>query len=254
MDRKIEIRKERDFGQKFNVTIEFIRQEFKPIMKGIIYISGPFIVLASLMGAYYQRNSISLLSFSIENQDLLTDDFWISAVALILFSMLAYIFIFAVVNEYVKRYQDSQKSLEINALWEGVKSALPGYFISTLGYSGLLFFASLVAGFVFAGFIALNIFIINMFLVVGLVIGVFFSFVLLYLTFVTYNTEHAGLFGSIRRTLSLLKGDWWSSLGLFIVSWLMVSIVSMVFSIPNLILTSVGVWHSSGHPDSLVVR
>ncbi len=249
---KIEFRKERDFGQKFNATIEFIRQEFKPLFKGVIYIAGPFIALASLVGAYYQKYSLSLLNFSLDSEEFLADDFWISAVALFLFSMLAYVLIFAVVNEYVKQYQaTSGKSVEVKDLWEKVRSALPGYILSALGYAGLVFLISMASGFIAAGIISLNVFLLNMIMVLGFIFGIFFLTVGLYLTIIAYNTERTGLFGSINLTIGLLKGNWWRTLGLFIVSWFIVSIVSMVFTIPNIILTSIGVWHSVQEKETL---
>jgi hypothetical protein len=102
----------------------------------------------------------------------------------------------------------------------------------------------MASGFIAAGVISLNVFLLNTVLVIGFIIGIFFLTVCVYLTLIAYNTERTGLFGSINFTISLLKGNLWRTLGLFIVSWFMVSIVSMVFTIPNIILTSIGVWHS----------
>ena len=111
-NQKIQFRKVRDFGQKFNATFEFLRQEFKPLMNALLYIAGPFIVLGGIMGAYYQKNSISMMNLSLDSEEFFADDFWISAVVMIVFSFLAYIFIFATLNEYIKIY--NQKNTSVN--------------------------------------------------------------------------------------------------------------------------------------------
>jgi len=244
-NQKIEFRKVRDFGQKFNATFEFLRQEFKPLMNALLYIAGPFIVLGGIMGAYYQKNSISMMNLSLDSEEFFADDFWISAVVMIAFSFLAYIFIFATLNEYIKIYNQKNTSVQAQEVWSSVKSNLGDYFLSAIGLSFILLGIGIVMGLIAAGIIASNILFLNILLILGIFIGTFFMMVAFYISYIAFNTEKLGLFSSLGRTISILKGNWFSTLGLFIVSWLMSSLLNIIFSLPNLILTSLSVFHAA---------
>ena len=50
---KIVFYKVRDFSQKLNATIEFIRQNVKPLGKSILFILGPLAVLNGLLFSQY---------------------------------------------------------------------------------------------------------------------------------------------------------------------------------------------------------
>jgi len=244
-NQKIQFRKVRDFGQKFNATFEFLRQEFKPLMNALLYIAGPFIVLGGIMGAYYQKNSISMMNLSLDSEEFFADDFWISAVVMIAFSFLAYIFIFATLNEYIKIYNQKNTSVQAQEVWSSVKSNLGDYFLSAIGLSFILLGIGIVMGLIAAGIIASNILFLNILLILGIFIGTFFMMVAFYISYIAFNTEKLGLFSSLGRTISILKGNWFSTLGLFIVSWLMSSLLNIIFSLPNLILTSLSVFHAA---------
>lgn len=241
---KIQFRQVRDFGQKFNSTFEFLRQEFKPLMNAVLYIAGPFIVLGGIMGAYYQKNSLSLMDFSTLSEEVLSDDFWISAVVMILFSFLAYFFIFATLNEYVKSYEKSHTSVRSQEVWTNVKENLGRYFISAFGLSVISLGISMVGGLFAAAVISTNVLFLNFILFLGILFGVFFLIVTFYIAYIAYNSENLGLFSSINRTITILRGNWFKTLGLFIIGSFMTSLLNMIFSLPNLILTSIGIWHS----------
>lgn len=50
---KIIFYKKRDFSQKINATIEFIRQNAKPLGKAILFIVGPLAILNGLLFSQY---------------------------------------------------------------------------------------------------------------------------------------------------------------------------------------------------------
>ena len=45
---KIEFRKVRDFGEVLNASITFIRQNFKSVMRSLLFIAGPFLLVGSV--------------------------------------------------------------------------------------------------------------------------------------------------------------------------------------------------------------
>jgi len=251
--KKIEFRKTRDFGQKFNATFEFLRQEFKPLFKGIFYIAGPFIAIAAIIGSYYQKYSLSLLNLSFENpEELFANEFGISALALLLSSILAYIIIFAVVTEYVKEYiHIGNVSVKFDNLWLSVKKNLIVYITSTFGYFILLIVLAAASSFIIVGMVSMNNLLINFILFIGLFFLIFFTIVLFYLTLITFNVERPEFLSTINRTINLLRGNWWSTIGLFIIAWILVAIINMVFVLPNSIMTMIGVWHGVQENESI---
>jgi len=52
---KIDLRKTRDFGEKFNATFEFIRQNYKGFMPAVLFISVPLIVVGMVIANYYSN-------------------------------------------------------------------------------------------------------------------------------------------------------------------------------------------------------
>jgi len=56
----IYIQKQRNFGEIFNATFTFIRQEFKKFAKSLLFFSGPFILIGSILIGYGQFSLISL--------------------------------------------------------------------------------------------------------------------------------------------------------------------------------------------------
>ena len=59
---KINFRQARDFGETFNVSVKFLRQNFKLFFQSLIFIAGPFVLISAIAGAFYQSNSIEVSS------------------------------------------------------------------------------------------------------------------------------------------------------------------------------------------------
>ena len=53
LTQKIVFHKIRDFSQKLNATIEFIRQNIKPMGKAVLFILGPMAILNGLLFSQY---------------------------------------------------------------------------------------------------------------------------------------------------------------------------------------------------------
>jgi hypothetical protein len=57
---KINFRQARDFGQTFNVSVMFIRQNFKLFFLSIALIAGPFAVISAIAGSFYQASVLGM--------------------------------------------------------------------------------------------------------------------------------------------------------------------------------------------------
>src|SRR3954470_21352007 len=62
MSEKINFRQARDFGETFNVSVTFLRQNFKIFFLSILFLAGPFVLVSAIAGAFYQSHAISMFS------------------------------------------------------------------------------------------------------------------------------------------------------------------------------------------------
>ena len=193
------------------------------------------------------------MDFSFENPEMFfSDDLWTSAIGLLVFSVASYIFIFAVMNEYVKEYIKSGKqAVEIGPLWDAVKNNLSNYAISIIGYVFIMIGFILAIVFSMAFFVSMNSTLLTIVMGTGVMILVFMTVCVFYLAPIVYNTESESLFSSIGRTVDLLKGKWLSTLGLLIVASLVSQIASFIFAIPNYVLSAAGFIHSLQEAETM---
>ena len=55
----IEFHRTRDFSRKLNATFEFVKQNFKPLGKSILFIAGPPVLVASLVSGSFMSEFMS---------------------------------------------------------------------------------------------------------------------------------------------------------------------------------------------------
>jgi hypothetical protein len=193
------------------------------------------------------------MDFSFEDPEMLfSDDLWTSAFGLMIFSVASYIFLFAVLNEYVKEYiKNDGKSIEVGALWSAVKNTLSDYALSIILYAIILTGFLVAVGFTIAIIITANSALLSFLAVIGVIVLVFMAICVVYLVPIVYNTEEEGMFSSIGRTVELIKGKWLSTFAILFISSLIASIISFVFAIPNYIMTAMGFLHGMQETETI---
>lgn len=209
---KIVFYKIRNFSQKLNATIEFIRQNVKTLGTSIIYILGPIAILNGLLFSQF----INFAFGNMEAQDPVNVQnpfgqiFNPSYFGFLILSSFSTLLNFSVVFNFMKIYQNKYPEkitvMEIlNASW---KDLLPLFLLGII-----------VSIFSMIGFMA--------FIIPGI-----FLIVVLSLSFPVRFFEGGGLIDSIGRCFKLIKGKWWSTFGLLIVSSILMYAVSMIFIMP----------------------
>lgn len=216
---KINFHKIRNFSQKLNVTIEFIRQNALPLGKSILYILGPLAILNGLLFSQYINFSFGNMSGQ-EPSDVqnpfamfLTPSYYGFLVLSFFSTSVNFSVIFNFMKLYKSKYPEEITVVEV--LNAALKNLLPIILLSIITFI-----------FMMAGFIAL--------LIPGL-----YLMVVLSLAIPTLFFEDKGIFESIGRSFKLIKEKWWSTFGLLIVSSIIMYIVSLIFSVPSLILTAI---------------
>ena len=209
---KIVFHKIRNFSQKLNATIEFIRQNIKPLGKAVLYILGPMAILNGLLFSQYIDFAFGGMSAQdqINVQNPFDFIFNPSYVGFIFISGFTALLNFAVIFNYMKLYQNKYPepisvTEVLNASW---KDLLPLFFLSVIAMILMM-----------VGFIA--------FIIPGIYLMVAMSLSIPILFF-----ERLGIFESIGRSFKLIKGKWWSTFGLLFVANIMMYAVSLIFMVP----------------------
>ncbi len=217
----IDFKQRRDFGDVFNATFAFIRQEIKPLGKAFIYYVLPFLIISAilsvLVGIEQQK---SLNAIKAGDIDLETNPFAIMgptykyAFLSVLVSLFAMSALSCTIFGYIKLYVTKGKDqFTLADVWAEVKR----FMFPVIG-------ASLVVGLITGiGFIFC--------IVPGIWLGVSLSLTILILVY-----EENGFSYSLSRSFNLTREDWWITFAIILVSYIIVYLVSLLLSIPAIVM------------------
>lgn len=212
---KIEFYKLRDFSEKMNTTVEFIRQNFKKFSLSVLLIGGPMAILISLVF----RDMFSLFDFSNMGQnDEQALDFMTRLggdyLLMMFLSWMTTLFIISITYQFMVKYNnDDLENFTIGELFGKAVQKLPG----------LVLLSFLIFIVVFVG--------IFLFILPGIYLAVTLS-----LAYPVYLFENVGIGEAFSRPFRLIRGKWWSTFGVIFIGAMMAYAVSLVFSIPFLFI------------------
>ena len=108
---KVELRKLRDFGENFNDTFTFIRQNLKPLLSAFFAICGTFLLIHAIANGVYQSRNFGVLdqfwkigSTPTTNTPTMPGIFTLEYFLVLLFGVLAFSSIVTTVGAYLKFY------------------------------------------------------------------------------------------------------------------------------------------------------
>lgn len=253
----IEFHHTRDFSRKMNVTFEFIRQNFKPLGKSILFIAGPPVLIASMMIGSFIGEFFNLTQLAATNpgdtesfQNYLTSvNFWLQIAMVMIFFIVSGVMTIATINNYLVLYSEKQTNrIEVGEVWERVRSTFWMYF-STMFFFALLAIAAyiiMIIPVILLATISPALIFFGVLLLIG---GIFYLIVSVSLTFIVRAYENKGFFEAIGRSFSLVQGKWWSTFGLIMVLYLIMMTISYIFLIPWYTVTFISALHNtSGNP------
>jgi hypothetical protein len=243
LDQKIELRERRDFGQVLNASFFFIRQQFKPLGRQLLFIVGPFALVGSIlpgMGMYAMREKVNAMNAL---------NFGFTSFTVNFFSFLiAFTLIICIVNHYLLQYEETYpEKISPSALWKGVRrdffrvlgTLVGGFVLASLVYT-------ITAGLVIGIGAGLGIGIASGIGWIGGVIAsilvVFFIFALLpilsailWMLFIIRMQERLGFFDAIGRFINLQRGQWWHTFTLQLVCLIMQLSAMGILIVPYMI-------------------
>lgn len=239
-DEKINFRQSRDFGEVFNVSVKFTKQNFKHFFSSLIAIAGPFVLLSSVAGAFYQSNSIGIMSLSKIGGENFLAQYGISAGIFILTSIISNLVLIGTTNAFLINYhQNGPNGFSIadvsKTLLKNTGKILRTFFAFLLvlifivgifvGIGVLIAFTKSVALMVLA-FLAL---------IIVLIIVMPPLFWQLSITYLIAMYEQKGGFASLGRSIKLIKGNFWWTWVIMICATMAVGILSFIFALPQTI-------------------
>jgi len=231
----IELHKTRDFGKKLNATIEFLKENFKPLFKAMLYIAGPALILGSLLFTQLFSGFFRISLNQAQGVDPSMDNMMsmgIYGLAGAIFLLIGGTAVIATVNEYIILYEKKGSSdISVNEVWERVKSS----FFTVLG-TMILYTVFLIVAYIVILIPVVLLTAISPFLtflgIMAFVIGVAYVAVTFSLIFIVKAYEKVGFGTAVSRCFQLIKGKWWSTFGLVFVTSIIQSTVSSIFFIP----------------------
>jgi hypothetical protein len=210
----VEFKKTREFGELINDTFLFLRQNFKPLLKVFIYLCG-FFMLAGMATSVVNQLGMKDVMFdqTIGFATRMSSMFNLTYLIAIIFIILNYNAITLTVYCYIALYiEKGNKPPEVEEVWAYFKF----YFVRSL-LGTLLMSAFLTLAFVLC-----------------LVPGIY-VFPAVSLFFPIMLNENGSIGYSFSRSFKLLKGQWWSTLAVLIIIWVITYACTLFVYIPTVI-------------------
>jgi len=247
----IEFQKTRDFSNKMNATFEFFKQNFKSLAKCLLYFVGPPALVTSLLIGSVFGDYMTLITgmASPGGQEAFTNyimsvNFWLAVGLGVVIATITAVMMTATVNNYVILYSAKRSNqIETEEVWALVKQTFWMYFSTLIGYVLLVIAAYLILIIPVVAFAPVSPFMV-FFMVLVMIFGIIYLFIATSLIFSVRGFERKGFFGSIARSMYLVRGKWWSTFGLIMIFSLIVSTISSLFILPWYITFIVSMLHS----------
>ena len=238
--READFRRERDFGAKVGATFEFVTAQFRPLVKCLAYFVLPGALLAGIGMGLFMNNFLSRMPFASSSSRLgapieITQQYGNSSFSGLSFAgiglsavgfLLAFLLLSSTVYGFVRVRMNTPPAEPLRPgqvwafMWPRLGRVVGGWLLLAI----IMFIGMGVVG----GALAL--------LGPGFVVLLFFPMVWMVVCLTLYFPalwmEDDGVVAAFRRSFYLIKGKWWSSLGLYMVMSLITAMFNYLFMLP----------------------
>ena len=207
MQEKIELNRIREFGEIIDDSLQFFKQNWKPLLKSYFTICGFFWLASLLLGFFNQINTLHRIH---DGQSAFTTTYFMY----ILFEYIDFIVITLTVLSFISLYKErGNEAPSVEEVWSFVKY----YFFRAFG-SYLVLSVCIVIGAVFC-------------ILPGIYLAIAFSLVLPIIII-----ENSTLSYAFNRCFQLIKNNWWFMLGAVLVSEIILGVALLAIIIPVMII------------------
>ncbi len=213
----MEIYNKRDFGELIGAPFIFFGKEIKTLLTGIVIFIGPFILSEIILKRWFGFQSVENIYTQFQNFQYSFDG---TSFFMMIFGFFQNVMLYTFIGTYIKiLHKKGYRNVEINDIWIEIKR----------------FFWP------FAGALILG----NIIIVIGIILfvipGIYLA-VALYPLFAIIIFEENGVMNSFFRSFELIKGNWWLSLGLMIIMFILLTtgtaILTLLFNFLNKTIAS----------------
>lgn len=218
MQDKVEFKKRREFGEIIGDTFLFIKQNFKPLMTAILYLSGLFLVAGLISSIMAQLQMVGAMEGikrgTIDGPLAMFYKFSFGYLFVVIFMVCSYTSFYVTVLSYISIYiQKGNVAPTVEEVWVYFKI----YFFRVMG-SGILMSLLLVICFMLC-------------LVPGIwifpAVSIFYPIMVL---------ENADLGYSFNRCFKLVANEWWLTAATLIVIYIIVYAFTMFVQLPAMVI------------------
>ncbi len=218
---QIDLCRQRDFGAVVSGAFELLRQEFKPLMRALLLIAGPFVLLSIIVSIAAQL-SIGEMAFepdvNADPNDLLMEfAYWTTAVVTMpvvllsaFFSTLAYWVVLWIGYLYAHLYVEKGSGISV----EDITGAM-------FANVGMLVFVPI--------FISIVLTIAFMCCTIP---GLYLLPIMLLLPILKLDRHDLDFSGALSAVFNIIKDNWWFSFGLIIIMGILAYVLNLIFQLP----------------------
>jgi hypothetical protein len=255
----IEFYEQRDFSKKMNATYGFLKQNFKPFWRSMLFIAGPPIVISGIfVGDIFNR--ITGLSAASQGgngaeQYFTSLTFWLQFAGVLIFLWVGGVITISTTYAYLYLYSVKRTNkITVSEVWAHVRSTFWMYFWTITLCSIFLFIMMMIAGVILMLFVGVvnN---ISPFISVVVVISfyLFSAFFLINvgLIFPAREFERLSFSDAIQRILILLKGKTWSTFGIGAMNFYVQYASSLIIFVPWYTIFFIMILHSQSTGETM---
>ncbi len=208
---KINLLRVRDFTSNFSTIIEFTKQNYSNILKGICYV----IILGAAVAYFYADMNTKVTNIHEVLAIYTSWKFRLGLITSCLISLVIDTFVIC----YIGKYNESDNGIvNISSVWKKVSQVI----IPLLGY-GIIYGIIVSFGFILC-------------LIPGIIVAIFFIFY----SYI-YVVEKLSLVDTFKRSWKLVKDSWFTIFGVQLFIRIAYAIISFLFSISFLSLREIGI-------------
>jgi len=204
------LREERDFGQKFNATFLFARQNVKNLGLILLLLGTPLLVAGNLFLAYFQVG----VQTEAVNFGTVSGGIWGFYMLALFVYLIGYSWLMALTLVYMAEYAEGNREITMGKVFSRASAKLSKLIGANILVSIMVGFASILL----------------------LIPGIYLFVALAFVTAIVV-IEGDPVFEAISRSMSLIKTKWWSTFGLIILMSIVAGLMQLVFTLPNIVIT-----------------
>ncbi|MBI5474833.1 MAG: hypothetical protein HY961_21035 [Ignavibacteriae bacterium] len=208
---RFEFYRARDFGDTLSATFTFLRQEFVPFGKILVYILGPLLIVSVIVELFFQAPP----------EEALTGPYWAGVGLLLVVTLMQQVVLALIVNHYIRLYIANDES-------RFDPKAMVGYCAETFWrIVGVEILLGLMLGLAFL-----------LLIVPGVYLSISSS-----LLVTAAIQEDCPFSDALARSTQLIKQYWWYTLGLIIIVSIIMYIFQLVLFAPTFVMSFVTAMH-----------